>query len=354
MKIRLAVLEKDSVYLERFVNVFQNRYQDKVEIYSFTEEEKAISNLESLKIDVFIVSEEFRINTKNIPSKCTLAYMVESDAIETMYGQLTICKYHKAELIYKQILGLYSEIASSDISLKVDSNSSGEIITFVSGSGGVGSSTMATACAINLSNLGKRVLYLNLEHRGYINQYFNQEGQYGISEIIYALKSKRSNLALKLESTVKRDACGVFFFDTPRNVMDVIELKSEDISRLLTELCIIAAYDYIVLDINFDFSTVCIEILKKSSKIIFVSNGTEVANYKFEQAMKGLEVIEQQQNIRILSRILLMYNAFSNKTSSMITNPSFRVIGGVPKFEGAPFKAVVDQVVTMNIFSCLL
>lgn len=37
MKIKLAILDKDTAYLQRIVSVFNNKYADKLEIYSFTD-----------------------------------------------------------------------------------------------------------------------------------------------------------------------------------------------------------------------------------------------------------------------------------------------------------------------------
>lgn len=40
MKIKLALLDNDQNYLNRIVSVFNIRYADKLEIYSFTKIEK--------------------------------------------------------------------------------------------------------------------------------------------------------------------------------------------------------------------------------------------------------------------------------------------------------------------------
>ena len=57
MKIKLAILEKDKSYLSRIVTAFGARYADKLEIYSFTDYQVALSCLNEAKIDVFIAAE---------------------------------------------------------------------------------------------------------------------------------------------------------------------------------------------------------------------------------------------------------------------------------------------------------
>lgn len=63
MKIKLALLDNDQNYLNRIVSVFNIRYADKLEIYSFTKIESALSALESTRIDVFVSSVAFDVNT---------------------------------------------------------------------------------------------------------------------------------------------------------------------------------------------------------------------------------------------------------------------------------------------------
>lgn len=45
MKIRLAILEKDAIYLERLKSVFNVKFADKLEIYSFTDRDIALQSL---------------------------------------------------------------------------------------------------------------------------------------------------------------------------------------------------------------------------------------------------------------------------------------------------------------------
>ena len=50
MKIKLAILDKDKSYLNRIVTVFEVKYADKFEVYSFTDLSVAIQTLSEVKI----------------------------------------------------------------------------------------------------------------------------------------------------------------------------------------------------------------------------------------------------------------------------------------------------------------
>ena len=118
MKIKIAILENDTGYLSRFVNSFEIRYADKVELYSFTELDFALQTLNNINIDIFISSNIFDFDLSYIPKRCEFAYFVDSVDIEMFNGQRAICKFQKIDLIYKQILSIYSENAVNIVGVK--------------------------------------------------------------------------------------------------------------------------------------------------------------------------------------------------------------------------------------------
>lgn len=70
MKIKLAILEEDKGYLNRIVSVFNTKYSDKFEIYSFTEMDVALQTLEQAKVDVILVDEQYDVDFNKIPQRC--------------------------------------------------------------------------------------------------------------------------------------------------------------------------------------------------------------------------------------------------------------------------------------------
>ena len=68
---------------------------------------------------------------------------------------------------------------------------------------------------------GNNVLYLNLEKFGSSDVFFSGEGQFTMSDIIFALKGRKANLAMKLQSCVKKATCGGDFFSTSQTALDI-------------------------------------------------------------------------------------------------------------------------------------
>lgn len=109
MKIRVGFIVSDKIYIERLVSTLNRYYSDKLEIYSYTDVKVANESVENQRLDIVIVDETLQVNEYR---NCCMAYFVESPDIDKIEGKKAICKFQKVELIYKDILALYSEYSS--------------------------------------------------------------------------------------------------------------------------------------------------------------------------------------------------------------------------------------------------
>ena len=353
MKIKLAILEKDAVYLGRIVNVFGTRYAEKFQIYSFTEPEVAMATLANTRMDVILVSDEFDLNPEKLPRRCGFAYFVDSPDIDTLNGQKTICKFQKADLIYKQILSIHSENAGylSDIKFGDDH---GKLLVFQSVSGGAGASSMAAACAMHIAKKGMRALYLNLETFGASDVFFEGPGRESMSDVIYAVKSKKYNLAMKLESSVKQDESGVYFYSQPELALNMMEFTPEEILRLVTEIQLTGKFDYIIADTEFSLHPEALKLCRKANALVWVGEGSEVSNTKLSRAAQVLRQLEENEDYPLTNRLALIYNKFSNKTNQVLSDAGIKNIGGAPRYEHASAKDVLMHLSGMEMFDKLM
>lgn len=353
MKIKLAILEKDQSYLNRIVSAFSTKYADKLEIYSFTDPQVAISTLDNSRIDVLVASDAFEIDIKSLPARCAFAYFVDSADIDTENDQRAICKFQKADLIYKQIISLYSEKAGSISGLKLGDDSA-KIIVFASPCGGTGASTMAAACAKHFASNGKNTLYLNLENYGSSDVYFQADGQFDMSDIIFALKSKKTNLSLKLEGSVKQDQCGVNFYSQSKLALDMLELTPEDLLRLVSEIKLTGSYDRIVIDMDFSMNKEIMKIYRQAHAWVWVGDGSETSNMKIFRAYNAIATLEAKAESPLTNRLCLIYNKFSSKSSKALDGIELKNIGGAPRYEHASVEQVLDQLKSMDMFDKII
>ncbi|WP_316608183.1 chromosome partitioning protein ParA [uncultured Ruminococcus sp.] len=353
MKIKLAILEKDIGYLNRIVSVFNQKYADKIQVYSFTTPEVTYKTLHDTKIDVLLASDFFDIDFSKIPSRCGFAYFVDYMDIETLNNQKTICKFQKADLIYKQILSLYSENAENITGLKITDEAC-KLIAFTSPCGGAGSSTVAAAAAMHFAAQGRKTLYLNLEKFGSSDTLFSGEGQFDFSDVIFSVKSKKSNLSMKMESCVKEDNNGVHFFSAPKQALDMLELHTEEMIRLISELELTGSYEYIVVDVDFSMDKEFLKFLKKFHSIIVTTTGTELSNNKLFRMYTALGVMEKNDDAPVLSRMAVLYNKFSNKTCKVLGDIELKSLGGIQRFDHATDRQVVEQISKMPVLDALV
>lgn len=351
MKIRLAILDKDEVYLKRLESVFNVKYADKLETFIFTDREFALRSLWEKKIDVFLADEAFDIEMTQLPSNCGFAYMVDTADIESVKGIAAVCKFQKAETVYRQILGMFSEKTAAVVGSHKEGEG-GKVLAFVSAAGGTGSSVAAAACAMHFAQKGKKALYLNLEKFGSADVFFQAEGSACLSDVIRAVKSRTGNLAMKLESTVKQDASGVFFYSSARLALDIAELSVGETQQIVSVLKQAGGYDYIVLDLDFSLETGMLKLLGECDTIIFVADGSAASNVKLERVVTSMNLMEQDQKIdkKLLMRCGVLYNRFSSQTSHKVSAGELREFGGINRFEGFDTGRLLQQIKSQPVF----
>lgn len=352
MKIKLAILESDKNYLMRIMSTFTMKYPEKFEIYSFTDSATALEILNSERIDVLLASDVFEIDAIKLPNRCAFAYLVDSAGINLLNNQKAICKFQKVDLIYKQILNVYSEKASQIVGSR-GAGDKGQVIAFCSASGGVGSSTMAAACAAHFAAKQKKVLYLNLEKFGSSDVFFSGEGVYDMSDVIYALESKKTNLPMKLESCVKQDSSGVYFYSQTKIALDMLEMTTENIIQLISELQSLDEYDYLILDVDFSVDKDTRAILRKAQAIVLVCDGSQISNVKIERAYTALMTMEQNVDAPLVNRMSLIYNKVNSQNAHSLGTVGLKTLGGVRRYVGES-KQIVEEISTMDFFDAIL
>lgn len=274
MAIKVAVLEQNPRFLDRLTAVFSKNYADKLEVYPFTDLEVATSSLEFVKPDILLLDESLRIPEGALPEDCALAYFVNSVSVDQLEGRRAICRFQRAELIYKQIVGILSDQGES------------KFIPFTSPVGGAGVSTAAAGFALRLASQGKRVLYLDLDAYACPSVFFRAEGEYSFADVLHTLLHKDKNLTELLLHASRRDARGVSFFCESDRVYP--ELDAEAISRLLRELRVIATFDYIVVDIPFRLLLKQKDLWERASATVLVADDTDSAQRKLRRGYFAL------------------------------------------------------------------
>jgi cellulose biosynthesis protein BcsQ len=363
MKLKLVLLDSDSIYMERLVSAFSVRQECSLETYSFTSLQDALAALHHTSADILIAADSYVIGPESIPERCSFAYLTDSAATGKVRGQPSICRYQKAEFIYREILSIYYEQnggpaeKNGALLFPVDAGETAErkttrIYAFAPCGGGSGASSVAVACALRLTRSGKSVLYLNLERFGTSGSYYESEGRLHLGDVLYAVRSKRTNSGIKLINAIKRDECGVRFIDSCRVAPEVMEMTAQDASELIDELKALCMFDYIIADIDLLLDGALLAVMKKADANVIVSDGSESSIVKLERLAKAMEIISERDEFSFPA-IYLLYNKFSSKNSQCTSIDEFTLLGTAPRYEGASQSKIIRRLAELPIFDGL-
>ena len=171
-----------------------------------------------------------------------------------------------------------------------------------------------------------------------------------MSGIIFALKSKKTNLSMKMESCVKQDPRGVYFYSQSKVALDMLELGADEIGRLISEARLSGNYEYVIADLEFGMDRASLQILRQAGAIVWTGDGSEISNRKLARAYQALTILEQNAEVPLTARIALIYNKFSNKSGTAVTGTELRSIGGAPRYEHASTAQVLEQLAPKELF----
>lgn len=342
MKIKVAIFDWDEVYLHALEKHFRLHYGNQIELYVTSQLEILLGILQERHIDVVCLGER-NVYAKNSMDGQLLLILAENNQTQEIEGVSSIGKYQKAENIFYGIWNFCKENTNGTENFGDEK----QCVVFTSVAGGVGTSTCAAAYAINESKNGKKVLYLDLNETTNINQFFCGSGECDLSDVIYAVKKGR-DLNLKLMAYVRHDESGVDFFAPAKYVLDMIEMTDQDAIQIFQVCARLDGYDVLVVDMKNYFRPYQIEIMKQSTKLRVVSDGSKSANEKVYQMLQALQIYERQENINLIGKTGLIYNGFSSKNGNVIDNLGVPMLAGIRKIVNAQERRIADAISQMQ------
>lgn len=351
MKIKVSVCSDDSLYCEKLVNYFNSHYYDRFQWNIYTQSVYLQQIFQSDAADLILVGEEMEPELQELDEAVResrlWAYLVE-DADGQEEDDRYMEKYRRADRIYKDLLDLYAK--KEHVRYENTSIVSGKttFIAFVSAGGGIGASTIACAAAKGISRMEK-VLYLNLEDLGSCEMSFKGEGKSGLDELVYAMKSRRNTLGLKIESSVSRDGTGTYFFKECTNPLDLQTLSPEDIKELLKAIEASKAYDKVIIDLGNGLQDKEITVMSMANRVIMVMDHSEIAAFKLQRYLEFVQTVEEVRKVDIISKIQIYFNRTLKNMQLPEQISQIRVGGAFPLIENGNYAGIIDKISRMEL-----
>lgn len=350
LRMKIAVLMENSETLKRFVQPLSGKFDAGLEIYAFTDKEKAINSLLEDGINLFLIECDADIKSEEIPKMCTLVYLSESDTVKEIKGVKTICLYHRPDTIYKELMEIFAESTDASINSIGGKSSAANIYTFLSPIGGVGTSTIAAAFAVYLTQYQRKVLYLNFEKNGDSAAFFSGDGACDMSDIFYDIKSKKPNLAIRIESKVKLDDSGVFFVESCRNALDMVYVTSRDIAEFVNTISELKLFDDIVIDTDCSMDDRMLEAIRLSNNTIVVNDGKGISNAKILRFFSAMAGFESEKEESFISKIYMFMNKFDKERYSFDERFKNIILGGIDDYYDEVPRQIIQRAIRSDVF----
>lgn len=339
MKLHILFYSKDNTYINHLKKYFSIHYCEKMEMSFFTEKEVLISCLNSSETDILLADEDTAEDVKGKYPDILVVYLTEKSHLDDENVKNSyIFKYQKGEMIYKKLLNLVASNAGNSFKNFVRKAGEPEIHLFFSINGGAGASTVAKAFALYNSS-EKKVLYLNLEVFGNCEGVLEGSGELGLDDVLYALKSRRGNLLLKLESCLKSTEDGIGFYAPVDNPINLLEITKEEFQNLLEGLKESGLFDQILIDVDGFPSVFFSEGIRAAHQIWIVSDGTLNGKWKLQQLEKYLNLLDKREKTLISQKCGVFYNGCSAAAKEC----GLETIGTSIRYEAADQRTVIRK-----------
>lgn len=352
MKIRVGILDQDTIYVSRLIRYFITHYTDKMEISVFDNKNDFLNIIQNTKIDILLADPNLVSDEIDLPKTTIMAYLSEDSEIQAIDGVKVVGKYQRAELLYKEILGLYAELDQRVAYKETEGISS--IYFFVGASGGVGTTTMAVACAMRLAAYGNKVLYLNLEENGVIRPFLQGDGNSTMSDVLYAVKSSHSNLALKLESMIRKSEEGVYFYEPFTVTLDSREMTKNDLTQILDTIAVYHSYDFIIVDSDGTGSWKRNLLMDYAKKILVINDGSEISQIKLKRLLQETMIRDENEDKRILSKIQVIDNRCSENVHAADPEYQDLMYGRMKRLERTAASDIAKEIGQSPFFDRLM
>ncbi len=306
IKIKLGLVDSDRLYLERLTEQFGKKYGGQIEIWSFTDMSSVMRSVSENRINILVVSQDIETDEKSLSSSCVLAYLTDTPDIETYNGFGTIFRYQRTDALYRAVIGLYSEKISDRIVYRKNTGHA-EITLFLPEAEGSGATAAAAAFSEISAEKNKRTLFLNLRQFRSTGSLFVSPGDSTFTDVVFALKSRKANMKLKLDSIVKQ-CRGVYYFDSCANPSDITEMTEEELEILLDELSSSCGYDSIVIVSDFYISDRLNVLMESADRIVIVSGNSTAAEARLKRKYDAVLSAEKRMQSSFLQKTGVIYN----------------------------------------------
>ncbi len=292
MNIRVAIADRDEVYLERLGEGLQKNSDIICTRYS---EPGAFSHaLKNRKFDVVLFDTSMLDGQSwgvSDFANVTVPVVLYREGMETAdlpTGMERIAKYQRISGIYRAIVDLFASKSKSGL----ESGQSSTVIAVFSPAGGTGKSTVAFKLARQLAAAGRRSLYLCAEDVPGAEAFVPAGGAGGMDELYSFVMDGQGDVGLKLEACAVEISPGLSYLAPFGNLMDANDTSAQSMANLLEKVAGTGRFSCVVVDMSTGLSEKNRLILTQADHVVLVEKPDPCTQAKMRRFLGQYNMME--------------------------------------------------------------
>ena len=136
----------------------------------------------------------------------------------------------------------------------------------------------------------------------------------------------------------------MYYFEPFKLPRELSEIEEQDVLILVEYIRNLDKFDSIIIDIQFNINSIFCSIVKQSNRIIFVSDSSNMSNYKIQKAIDSISDLDIQD---YKEKINIVYNKYISGKGEIIKENSYESIY-LPKYSDVGYKDIVDEISSLS------
>lgn len=334
-KIRIVVGDSNSNYLESLAAFFRrSEHKSRFIVTYFSQKEKMEAFLrDSETTDILLLSTDFHTQGSYIQQEASII-LLEDDNIKAKKenGTQSVYRYQRLDQLVSQVLSFYYERNQSAGKLLARSKQT-KVLSVFSPAGGSGKSVLAANLCKQLALNDNKTFYLNLELMNTTSLYFTSSEDNPSLQIFYYVKSESPQLLSKIEALKKYDPYSmVDYFDVAVSADEMLDIKEEDVIRLVNGIVETGSYDYVVVDLDSSLHERNLAAIKEADQIIWPISNDHQSLLKTKAFFEEEAKLAGKENI-IRDKTTILINKFNGNLSGEPESYGITIDGYLPFVE---------------------
>lgn len=323
-----AVCDLEVDYAYHFMEYMSRKKSIPFEIRVFTSPETFLEYAKEHRVEILLISEKAMCEEVQKQEIGQIMILSEGTALPELEQYPNIYKYQSSNQVVREALAHYEvQNISFPQSVALPRSESAVLAVYSP----VGRS-MKTSFALTLGQIlakEEAVLYLNMENYAGFEYLLPVQGEQNLGDLLYYVRQKKGNLALKLSGMVQT-INNLDFVPPVLSAGDIQNTTAEEWILLLSEVMRFGNYQKIILDLG-DGVAQLYEILQVCSRIYMPVRSDTMSQAKLNQFEAQLRIHEKTAILDKIIKLNLPYHRTVRKGAGYLEDLVWSELGNYVK-----------------------